>query len=290
MSYPWYTPYQFAGNKPIKFIDLDGLEESENPDQPGTAEKAGKQIVGRIGYEAIQNHHSKNDRYVDGGDQRYQLDELVLQGTLWTPFTSGSATNQKIVNNVAYLTDTKKTEAEQFNHYVSDGTALYVDESQASQFKDYEAFVVATLMYNMLTGKGPENVVFPENGIISSQFKDSDIVQSALSLYKTGGWDGKARLFRFSGWDLVQDTYRNSGNIFNVTGMAGSSSISITKMDDQSIKVQIFNVQSLTSGSFGKEAFSPENYPKSYVRGQNSETPFGNTSQTYNLSFKEGEY
>ena len=26
-SYPWYTPYQFAGNKPIEFIDLDGLEE-----------------------------------------------------------------------------------------------------------------------------------------------------------------------------------------------------------------------------------------------------------------------
>lgn len=26
-SYPWYTSYQFAGNKPIKCIDLDGLEE-----------------------------------------------------------------------------------------------------------------------------------------------------------------------------------------------------------------------------------------------------------------------
>ena len=26
-SYPWYTPYQFAGNKPIYAIDLDGLEE-----------------------------------------------------------------------------------------------------------------------------------------------------------------------------------------------------------------------------------------------------------------------
>jgi RHS repeat-associated protein len=27
-EYPWYTPYQFAGNKPIAFIDLDGLEET----------------------------------------------------------------------------------------------------------------------------------------------------------------------------------------------------------------------------------------------------------------------
>jgi RHS repeat-associated protein len=26
-SYPWYTPYQFAGNKPIWAIDLDGAEE-----------------------------------------------------------------------------------------------------------------------------------------------------------------------------------------------------------------------------------------------------------------------
>jgi RHS repeat-associated protein len=26
-SYPWYTPYQFAGNRPIAAIDLDGLEE-----------------------------------------------------------------------------------------------------------------------------------------------------------------------------------------------------------------------------------------------------------------------
>jgi RHS repeat-associated protein len=26
-DYPWYTPYQFAGNKPIAHIDMDGLEE-----------------------------------------------------------------------------------------------------------------------------------------------------------------------------------------------------------------------------------------------------------------------
>lgn len=26
-TYPWYTPYQFAGNEPILYVDLDGLEE-----------------------------------------------------------------------------------------------------------------------------------------------------------------------------------------------------------------------------------------------------------------------
>lgn len=28
-EYPWYTPYQFAGNMPIRYIDLDGLEQAE---------------------------------------------------------------------------------------------------------------------------------------------------------------------------------------------------------------------------------------------------------------------
>jgi RHS repeat-associated protein len=33
-SFPWYTPYQFAGNSPILNIDLDGLE--NEPSQPNT--------------------------------------------------------------------------------------------------------------------------------------------------------------------------------------------------------------------------------------------------------------
>ena len=31
-EYPWYTPYQFAGNKPIAFVDRDGEEEAR-PDE-----------------------------------------------------------------------------------------------------------------------------------------------------------------------------------------------------------------------------------------------------------------
>ena len=29
-QYPWYSPYQFAGNKPIWATDLDGMEEWMN--------------------------------------------------------------------------------------------------------------------------------------------------------------------------------------------------------------------------------------------------------------------
>jgi RHS repeat-associated protein len=28
-KYPWYTPYSFSGNKPIQFVELEGLEEGE---------------------------------------------------------------------------------------------------------------------------------------------------------------------------------------------------------------------------------------------------------------------
>lgn len=32
-SFPWYTPYQFAGNMPIRFVDLDGLEQYDYLDK-----------------------------------------------------------------------------------------------------------------------------------------------------------------------------------------------------------------------------------------------------------------
>jgi len=33
-KYPHYTPYQYAGNKPINFVDLDGLEEAQQQNAP----------------------------------------------------------------------------------------------------------------------------------------------------------------------------------------------------------------------------------------------------------------
>ncbi|MBO0355785.1 hypothetical protein J0656_17335 [Muricauda ruestringensis] len=47
-SYPWYTPYQFAGNTPIQAIDLDGLEEYYYWDD--MAKKVGKTTIEIVPY------------------------------------------------------------------------------------------------------------------------------------------------------------------------------------------------------------------------------------------------
>lgn len=47
-KYPWYTPYQFAGNKPIEFIDLDGLEEAKPDNNSGVSD--GNRSLSNLNY------------------------------------------------------------------------------------------------------------------------------------------------------------------------------------------------------------------------------------------------
>ncbi len=50
MSYPWFTPYQFAGNDPIRNIDIDGLEGGSMVESylVGELEKSWNQTVSDI--------------------------------------------------------------------------------------------------------------------------------------------------------------------------------------------------------------------------------------------------
>ena len=64
MEYPWYTPYQFAGNKPIWAIDLDGLEEwltnsGERETGPYSNEEAERRGLTYLGQEVVI-HGSNN--------------------------------------------------------------------------------------------------------------------------------------------------------------------------------------------------------------------------------------
>ena len=45
LKYPHYTPYQYAGNKPVSYIDLDGLEEANTTEEKKPEERQSESIT-----------------------------------------------------------------------------------------------------------------------------------------------------------------------------------------------------------------------------------------------------
>ena len=102
IQFPYYTPYQYAGNKPINCIDLDGMEELElsgvvNPVNAGTPGSARLQIsldytVVTQGVGAVTNSNRINvaqiQRKYDAGDQMMRMRTLPTaanEATFLTP-------------------------------------------------------------------------------------------------------------------------------------------------------------------------------------------------------------
>lgn len=274
-KYPMLTPYQFAGNMPTKFIDLDGAEPANNPTSPGTKEKVAMATVETIFYKTSENSFKKN--LFNSGiwkaadiEGTYSCGPKVLKGAQST-------------ENGAYVTDnTDIGPANKLNMFVSSANTFNVNESNAKKFDDYEAFVVGQLMNNFISGQGPENYNFPTNGIISSKFFESDIFKKAVDEYNGGILKpNETKQYNFGVMDLFKDAVRN-WTPFNITGMTGSGTIIMTPTE-KGVLVKIFNITSLSSGALIKNPSDPSTYPKSYVRDPTQATPYGNISQTFNL-------
>jgi RHS repeat-associated protein len=66
-SYAWYTPYQFAGNRPINSTDLDGLEEYSSYESyklhSGDAALSGNMLNGSDGVWFTQDRIDRTDRW-----------------------------------------------------------------------------------------------------------------------------------------------------------------------------------------------------------------------------------
>ena len=265
-SYPWYTPYQFAGNSPIKFIDLDGLEPSNNPETPGANEERAIAEVQAI------NISTKTSNIIQN---------------LFSPGFNDDDLKGRISCSPKsdYISDTKGDPNNEFNMKVSTGVSLNVDESQAKRFNNYEAFVVMKMMDNLTTGEGYENYNFPVNGIMSSKFIGSDVLNDALSNYHRGIIkDGESYQAEFKGRELANDLFKTRSIFSSITGFVGSAQITINKTDANMVKITIFNITSLTSGDLSKEFLGSKSYwPKSYVRHPEIKTRYGNISQTFNL-------
>lgn len=249
-------------------VELEGLEPAKNK-PPGAKEYKAMVVVEHIAMGAAVHDATQNQLdYFNPFDEK----ENGLLGS-----------RAYSTNKISYRTDTEKKAADLLNMYVSNESTFNVDESNADRYSDYEAMVVNTLMHNFASGKGPENYNFPENGKISSQFLDSDILNNAIADFKSGKLkSGQSRQYSFGAKELFKDTARN-GTIFNITGLVGSAMITITKTE-KDIKVRIFNITSLSSGDLIKNPKDDTTWSHSYVRDGNKITPYGNISQTFNLS------
>ncbi len=73
-KYPHYTPYQYAGNKPVSYIDLDGLEETE------AANKLPKLYYDAIFHDKAWSRVKENFSVVFKDDKTGQSD-LVYKGS-----------------------------------------------------------------------------------------------------------------------------------------------------------------------------------------------------------------
>ena len=254
---------QFFESEAKKLIGLSrtdlALWERQTPS--GLNEKRAMKIVNLI------------DRRVARRNKQFNyIDDALLK--LWGSY---SKWEQGTSN---YLSDTKGDLKNKYNMKVLNvGTTFDVDESQAKYLRNYETYVVHKLVNNFKTGNGPTNYNFKENGIISSKFWDSNILNAALKDYA----DGKSvrnTQYEYRGAELIADIYRNRTMFGSITGYAGSGAITIYKAQ-RGLEIQIFNITSLYSGDILKKVgLRPA---KSYVRDREEKTPYGNISQTFNL-------
>ena len=267
-SYPWYSPFQFAGNNPIKFIDLDGLEPSENPENP-------ENQAGRNPTEMIQSIYAQS-----GGDLAFEANFLIfLKGT-----SDPNASTNMLTNKDGFTSDSKN--AEQYNLWVNNEGAFYAQDYTNYENKDLCNFLLGCL----IEGVGPENIIFPTNGTVSNELKDAGIVSDALDSWyelNKGRSELTGGIAEFSGTKHQPATIFGNG-VFDPETFMASASVFIYPMNENEIKVEIYNIMSITSGDYNKHL--PSNiYPLSVVRDNSlqqgaEQNKFGNISQTFSFT------
>ena len=256
-DYPWYTPYQFAGNIPIAAIDLDGLE----PMFPATG---GRDVTGT----------ARDIFSASGGEKEFAKQPVVEQ------FGTAMKCSECLIQGQGASKD-------KFKRYVNNNNAFQVNgEITPGNF-------VNTLMGHFINGTGPENYVFPRNGAVSNEMKGSAIYKKAFFKFFNKNLDAIAsgeELKEFNSgsgfgmFEQISTVVRNMG-VLNVENFVGSAKISIEPISKDEVLVTVFNVTSLTSGDFSKH-YPLNDYPKSIVRDPNSLTQetLSNISQTFSFT------
>lgn len=280
--YPFYTPYQYAGNKPVSFIDLDGLEEL--PPQLleyQEYQKIKASVEGLL--RPVKDFFSKRD-------PTFTI-KVINQFLEITKEIEPSFYVKEELEGVNNKRGEKDSEG--LNREINPtGKTVLVDEGDGGV--DTEN-VVPFLMKNFVTGEGPENYVFETNSPISQEVAKSSFLKKrvmgwyeknkdAISRGEVGATvDSEHISFGTKGY--VIETFSDL-NIDNIRDFVGGFSIDIYQLDKSTVYVEMFNITSITSGDLQKDIpLLWDTYPSEKREGKsNSPQPFSNISQTFSIT------
>ena len=139
------------------------------------------------------------------------------------------------------------------------------------------------LLGNFIRGTGPENYVFPVNGQVSNFLRNSDGVNSAISMWKDrkspDSWSGKVS---FGLNRQAELGFQN--RLISMENFVGSADVTIQRINNTQIMLRVYNITSITSGDLSKHMVGRQWLP-SVVRDGSSSIPYSNILQIYQLTF-----
>jgi RHS repeat-associated protein len=291
-KYPFYTPYQYAGNKPITFIDLDGMEEGKAPYTSSIFKVVFGSPAGyknpRTPLDHMSNDRLRMQRKTSNASLLYAAQAAFVSSggesffkthSPWSTLGKNVTQQQRVPDNMVNINATPS--AIIHNERIS---SLREQFHVSPKITVSEDGLVNLLLGSFLHGTGPENIIFPTDGIGSNFLRDSPQVKDALTAYvNKGTMSGKAATpFVLSSlWNLFTGGYKLSDFI-------GSVDYKIQDEGDE-VLLTLTNVTSLTSGTFGKEIDpTSKTWPRGIVKGTQTgfdANNYTNVAQTFSLRF-----
>ncbi len=262
-KYPFYSPYQFAGNMPIKFIDLDGGE----PAEPGTKIRQiqsgsnGSSDVHSYEWDGKNWNEAKMQEVVITSNPKNNIKEFILK----------AAADRYAPSAVISVAKLYSKNVDKFQGHVDDlrynsqkavGVMLY-SFATGQGVRDYKFDLESAVSYDFFHGSpGGRNIA---SEIETSLYKKINALNIGLSDLKKG-WTTKIGItFSPDHTDSPYESFQKHVSSNSIQFFTGGATATVTILGN-SMFVSVYNESSRQSffahGKFGL-AWAAQNVERS---------------------------